>query len=446
MPDGLRNGKLTTVGDSMNWLGRRLVDGSLRRRSTVRTVAAWVLAVIGPVLFALALLPFRSSVGLTSVLFCTLLVVVVVATMGGVLPAILAAGVGFLVGDFFFTPPYDTLSIHLATNRVSVIVFAIVGVVVGALVAILIAQLAQLANEQAALRRVATLAARGAPPEEVFAAVTEEIGQLLPVEYAGLSRYEPDGSSATIVAGSGSRGDRVPVGRRWILGGNNVTTLVFETGRPARIDSYADASGALSVAGREERVGSGAGAPVIVEGRVWGVMAVYSAQEQSLPADTEARLANFTELLATAIANAESRAELSRLAEEQAALRRVATLVARGAPPEEVFAAVTEEVGQLLPVDSTAMGCYEPDGTLVFVASGGRAANIVPVGSRWSTDGKNVGAAVFETGRPVRIDDYADASGRAGVNARDNGIRSSVGSPIVVEGRMWGGVWAAPSE
>jgi GAF domain-containing protein len=72
---------------------------------------------------------------------------------------------------------------------------------------------------------------------------------------------------------------------------------------------------------------------------------------EPLPADTEARLAGFTELLATAIANAESRAGLARAAEEQAALRRVATLVARGVTPEEVFAVVTEEVGRRLPVD-----------------------------------------------------------------------------------------------
>jgi signal transduction histidine kinase len=305
-------------------------------------------------------------------------------------------------------------------------------------------ELRVLADEHAALRRVATLVARGVPPEDLFAAVTEEVGRLLSVEYAGLSRYEPDGS-ATIVAGSGRKGDRVPLGRRWILGGNNVTTRVFETGRPARIDGYADASESLSVAARGEGVGSGVGAPVIVEGRLWGVMATFASREQSLPADTEARLAQFTELVAMAIANAESRTELARLAEEQAALRRVAPLVARGTPPEQVFAAVTEEIGQLFPVDSAGMGRYEPDGALVFVASWGRAVNIVPVGSRWSAEGKNVGAAVFETGRPVRIDDYADASGLAGVNAREHGIRSSVGSPIVVEGRLWGLVGAASS-
>ena len=56
--------------------------------------------------------------------------------------------------------------------------------------------------------------------------------------------------------------------------------------------------------------------------------------------------------------------QLSALAREQAALRRVATLVARGVPPEEVFAAVVEEVGRLLPVDFTDMGRYTPDGTI----------------------------------------------------------------------------------
>jgi signal transduction histidine kinase len=308
------------------------------------------------------------------------------------------------------------------------------------------AGLARLAEEQAALRRIATLVAYGVPPEVMFAAVTGEIGQLLSVEYAGLSRYEPDGA-VTVVAGSGTRGDRVPIGRRWVLGGKNISTLVFETGRPARIDRAADASGPLSVEAREEAEGfrSGVGTPVIVDGHLWGVMAAYSSVEQPLPADTEARLASFTELLATAIANAESRAALTQLAEEQAALRRVATLVARGAAPEAVFAAVTEEIGHLLPVDSAAMGRYAPDGTQTYVASWGRSVAWVPVGSQWKTGGRNIGTLVFETGRPVRIDDYADASGMAADIARERGIRSSVGAPIIVEGRLWGSVGAASS-
>src|SRR5205085_8047599 len=107
---------------------------------------------------------------------------------------------------------------------------------------------------------------------------------------------------------------------------------------------------------RETGVRSGVATPIMVDGRLWGVMPADSTLAQPLPADTEARLASFTELVATAIANAESRAALARLAEEQAALRRVATRVARGASPEEVFAAVVAEVGQLLWVYLARLG------------------------------------------------------------------------------------------
>src|SRR5207248_2693661 len=120
------------------------------------------------------------------------------------------------------------------------------------------------------------------------------------------------------------------VGAQRILGGKNLGTLVFETGRPARIDSYADASGPLGIAARDEGAGAGVGSPVVVEGRLWGVMTARSRSEQPLPAETEARLASFTELVATAIANAESRAEVAGLAEEQGASRRGAPAVAGG--------------------------------------------------------------------------------------------------------------------
>jgi signal transduction histidine kinase len=162
------------------------------------------------------------------------------------------------------------------------------------------------------LRRVATLVARGTPPEDVFAAVVEEVGGLLPVEFAAMARYESDGTITTVATSSGV-GDRLefPVGDRWKLGGKNVSTIVARTGRSARIDSYADASGPLGVALREQGFGSAVGTPIIVEGRLWGVMHAASSPELRLPVDTEARLANFTELVATAIANAETHADLA---------------------------------------------------------------------------------------------------------------------------------------
>jgi signal transduction histidine kinase len=299
--------------------------------------------------------------------------------------------------------------------------------------------LRQLAQEQAALRRVATLVARAAAPEEVFAAVAEEVGQLFPVDLATMCRYDSD-RTLTFVASWGSVGKRFPVGSQGVLGGHNVGTVVFETGRPVRIDRYAErASGVQGARVREAGVSSAVGTPIIVEDRLWGVISAASSLEQPLPLDTEERLASFTELVATAIANAENRADLARLAEEQAALRRVATLVARGAPPEEVFAAVAEEVGQLLPVDSAALCRYEPDGALTFVSQWGSAAARFPVGSRWMLGGHNLGTLVLQTGRPARIDSYAESSsGTLGVGVREAGLRSAIGTPIIVEGRLWG--------
>jgi signal transduction histidine kinase len=167
-----------------------------------------------------------------------------------------------------------------------------------------------LAKEQTALRRVATLVARSVPPEEVFAAVTEEVVRLLGLDSAVLGRYESD-ATVTTLAVSGRMRDFFPVGRRWSLEGKNVSSLVFETGRPARMDSYADASGELGGVLREQGLRSAVGTPITVEGRLWGIMSASSQAARPLPADTEERLASFTELVATAIANAQSRAEVT---------------------------------------------------------------------------------------------------------------------------------------
>jgi signal transduction histidine kinase len=281
------------------------------------------------------------------------------------------------------------------------------------------------------------MVARGAAPEEVFAAVTEEVGRLFPFEYAEMGRYERDGA-ITFVAGWGGAAECFPAGSRWILGGENLATLVFQTGRPARIDEYEQASGSLGESARETGVRSAVGAPILVEGSLWGVVISGSALQQPMPADTEVRLASFTELVAMAVANAKSRAGLARLADEQAALRRVATQVAHGAAPEDLFAAVVEEVGQLLPVEYAHMGRYEPDGTVTFVAAWGTAGHVLPVGTRLMLGGRNLATLVSETSRPARIESWNDGSGPLAVALREKGVRWSVATPILVDGRLWG--------
>jgi GAF domain-containing protein len=296
----------------------------------------------------------------------------------------------------------------------------------------------QVAEEQAALRQMAVLVAQGKSPGEVFAAVAAEAGQVLHAEHAWIGRYHPDGTLGVVAAWASGDDLLIPVGTRISSGGRNLITLVFQTGGPARLDDYADASGAAGALVRELGFRATAGVPVSVEGRLWGLMGVASTLGP-LPAGTEARLAGFTELAAIAIANAQAREELRSFAAEQEALRRVAVLVARGAPPEEVFAAVAEEAGQVLHAEHAYMGRYDPDGTLSAVAaSSSTAAVLIPVGTRFSAGGRSLIALVFQTGRPARIDDYATATGATGTRIRESGIRGTVGAPVSVEDRLWG--------
>jgi GAF domain-containing protein len=297
----------------------------------------------------------------------------------------------------------------------------------------------QIVAEQAALRRVATLAARAATPEEVFAAVADEVGQTLGADFTVVSKCEADNEQ--LYVGSWSRtGDTFPVGTRLHRSGQNVVSLVVQTGQPARINDYAGASGPIGESARGWGFRTAVGVPIRVEGQLWGVIAVASRGPEPLPADTETRLAGFTELVATAIANAQARMELRGYADEQAALRRVATLAARAAPPEEVFAAVAEEVGQTLGTDFAILSKREADNEQLSVGSWNRTGGSgpFPVGTRVHRSGQNVVSLVVQTGQPARINDYTDPSDPIGESARGWGFRTAVGVPISVEGQLWG--------
>ncbi|HTU05219.1 MAG TPA: GAF domain-containing protein, partial [Trebonia sp.] len=155
------------------------------------------------------------------------------------------------------------------------------------------------ADEQAALRRVATLAARGAGPEEVFAAVAAEAGQLLSTDVTGVFRYDPDGSTTCVGEwDSVSGAPPFTVGTRVRLGGHNTLTLIFRTGRSARVEQAEPATGDVTSIGRKLGFGPVAGAPVTVDGRLWGALVVMSGTGKTLPPATEGRLTRFTELAA----------------------------------------------------------------------------------------------------------------------------------------------------
>ncbi len=302
------------------------------------------------------------------------------------------------------------------------------------------------AEQQSALRRVATLVAEGVPPEDVFAAVTAEVGRVLGVDYTAMSRYHAEGARTVVAAWARSGSPVVPVGTREILGGPNVPTLVFETGRPARIDRYGKDAGPAAAAAVAAGVRSAIGVPIRVEGQLWGLMNVYSTREERLPESIEGRLAGFTELVATAIANAQAREELRTVADEQAALRRVATLVAQGVTAVEVFTAMASETKRILEFDTATLLRLEPDGMVTVVGSVATLPLLTAVGDRRTPLAGGPVDRVLRTGGPARTDGFEGEPGSPGHELNALGYGGAAAAPIFVEGRLWGVVRAAWSK
>src|SRR4051794_32802733 len=299
------------------------------------------------------------------------------------------------------------------------------------------AALSQLADEQAALRRVATLVAREASPVELLAAVTEEVARVLDVEAVGMLRFEPDGT-ATLVAQSDTPWDPPPLGTRLTLEGENVVTAVFRTREAARLDDWEKATGPVAAMARVLGIRSSVATPIVVEGRLWGTLLAVTSQSEPLARETDSRIRQFTELVATAIANAGARDELSMLVAEQAALRRVATLVAEAAAPTEVFEAVVAEVGQLLGAAQTGLARYENEHEISVVAIRGQSPEILRTEMRLPLDGDSVNARILRTGRSARLNFAEAGSGSIAEVLRRDNVNATVGAPIVVDGALWG--------
>jgi signal transduction histidine kinase len=315
-------------------------------------------------------------------------------------------------------------------------------------------RLRQLADEQAALRRVATLVARGARPAEVFTAVADELGHLFGAEASFVSRVEvssghrpgpagepsgergePEGT-CVVAASHGRTREEVPVGYRFPLVPGTIHATALQTGRPARVSGDQLAKGPYGELTRKLGLRAAVATPIVVEARYWGV-ALAATVRADFPPGTESRIADFTELAATAIANAQAEQELRELADTQAALRRLAMLVARGEPPEAVFAAATREALRYFGNGTARMIRYELDGTATLVANEGTTGPHVRVGERWESYPRTgLTASVLRTGQAARVDDYRDIPG--GEPSFSEGIRSAVAMPIHVNGRLWG--------
>ncbi|WP_327119543.1 GAF domain-containing sensor histidine kinase [Nocardia sp. NBC_01730] len=315
---GLRHTDSGLVRDAgPDWL-RRLVSLSLRPTTPPFwlgfTVAATFIAVQSVLVVWLKQFSPGDAFGVVY-----LLGVLVVSTIWGLGMAVATSLASAIAFDYFRNWP--TPFVPGADDLAAIAVFLVV-----ALLANTLADLArthaieadrrraeadQVADQQAALRRVATLVARGATSSEVFSAVTEESTRCLGVSSATLFRYDPDGSG-TIVARRDEPGlQKPPVGERLTLDGENISAMVLRTGSPARLDSHDHASGSAAARIREFGLRAGVGASIVVDGRLWGVIVAGTSRREPLPADIKARLAEFADLVATAIAKAEAHAQLT---------------------------------------------------------------------------------------------------------------------------------------
>ena len=280
--------------------------------------------------------------------------------------------------------------------------------------------LRHLLDEQAALRRVATLVATGVSSGELFAAVAQEAADVLDVPVVALQRFEADGMFTMVsIAGETT----FTVGSRWPVEDEGLAGMILATGRPARKQDYTTMPGPLGAALRAGELISAVGVPIVVEGSIWGFMTAGGRPGKPILDGTEERLARFTELVATAIADSQARDRLAQLAYEQSALRRVATMVARAPASEQLFSAVAREVASVLDVPGVIVTRYEPDGTAVTVGEAvgpdlGGAKRFLGVGTPMPPDPGTLTALVFDTHDPARIDDLSKSPGTVGEVAR----------------------------
>jgi signal transduction histidine kinase len=270
--------------------------------------------------------------------------------------------------------------------------------------------------DDAALRRVATLVARQERTDIVFEAVVNELVEVLGVG-SGAGIYQDDPNAAP-------------------------AALAF-AGEPIHLDAR---RGRSSQADDQEHGGRhrpNIKCPIIVQDHHWGALIVDWPSDALRQDDIEQRVSPFAELAAIAIANEEARDYAQRLVKEQAALRRVATLVAGGAASDKVMDAVVAEVAELLGAAQVGLARYEGERDISVVAMRGQDPSTVRPGTRLPMKGDNLSLRVLRSGRPGRFDHRKTGHGPLNEVVRDNDISVTVGAPVYVDGELWGMIGAS---
>lgn len=241
-------------------------------------------------------------------------VVLAISRALGLVSAMPVGVAGVVAVDWLLLPPTHATVVPEASSAVALAAYLLTGVLLGLLADSVRRRAAEaergrrlLADEQAALRRVATLVAREAGPDAVFAAVAAEVRQLLTVDVGALVRHHPDGSD-TLVAWAGPGGSQLRTGTART--NDAVVGQILRSDRPTRLPVSGTESALLS-----DQLGEGGlltvvGCPVAVMGSRWGVLLVGARGKAVMPGEAESQLAEFTELVALAVANIQARIEL----------------------------------------------------------------------------------------------------------------------------------------
>jgi signal transduction histidine kinase len=299
-----------------------------------------------------------------------------------------------------------------------------------------LAELERVVEEQAALRRVATLVAGGATESELAAAVSRELGRLFGAQRANTLRW--DGDTIRVIGDwSAESGEMQAAGRVLPFGGDTISARIVESAAPSRVDSAADMQTEFAKR-RWAELGLQAsiGAPIVVDGKVWGVVTASRTQPgDPFPPDAEHQLGDFAALVAQAIVNAEARRETAELVAEQSALRRIATLVAAGRPQAEVLDAVTSEVRRLFGASTVNLVRWEgvQDEVVIVASSCDPDTLPVEVGSLYHPAPGSATIAVLETGFASRSEE----------SSPERGLCSVIAAPVIIKASLLGALAAS---
>jgi signal transduction histidine kinase len=295
----------------------------------------------------------------------------------------------------------------------------------------------RVADEQAALRRIATLVAAGTTEAEIAAAVSAEVGGLFGAQRASVVRW--DGDTIRVIGSWRSDADMRPAGAVLAYGGDTLAARVVETGVPARIDSVEELKTEFGQR-RWAELGYQAsiGAPIMVDRRVWGVVSASRTEAgEPFALGDEERLRDFSALVAQAIVNADARSEAAALMAEQSSLRQIATRVAAGHAKSAVIDAVTAEVGLLFGATRVTLMRWEGVHNEVVVDAAWNAPGIPTLAKKslYHPDPHGPTLGVLETGEARRGTESSPEYGNLSV----------IVAPVIISRSLFGALTAARS-